>query len=88
MTARVEQHTATAHVHGLALSALVWCTVVTCDHGGCGALYAHDGHDEGAATAAARERGWTHDGGERDGCQAHPVAGGVTAPDAARERGR
>lgn len=72
MTARVETHTATARVHGLALSALVWCTVVTCDHDGCGAVYVHDGYDVGEATAAARERGWTsvH---ERDGCQEHPV---------------
>ena len=87
MTARVEQHPATAHVHGIALSALVWCVVVTCDHDGCDAVYVHEGYDEGAATAAARERGWTsvH---ERDGCQAHPVACDDAAPDAARERGR
>lgn len=74
MTPRVEEHTATATAHGLTLSALVWCTVVTCDHGGCGALFAHDGHDEGAATAAARERGWTSVHG-RDGCPLHPVGG-------------
>lgn len=86
MTARVETHTATAHVHGLALSTLVWCTVVTCDHDGCGSLYVHDGYDVGEATAAARESGWTsvH---ERDGCPLHPVAGDDTAPDAARECG-
>ena len=87
MTARVEQHAATAHVYGLALTVDATCAVITCDHDGCGAVYVHDGYDEGAATAAARERGWTsvH---ELDGCQAHPVAGDDAAPDAARERGR
>ena len=75
MSARVEQHAATAHVYGLALSALVWCVVLRCDHDGCGALYAHDGYDVGEATAAARERGWTGDGGTIDGCQLHPVGG-------------
>lgn len=92
MTARVETHTATAHAHGLALTALVWCVVIRCDHDGydregCDALYVHDGYDVGEATAAARERGWTsvH---ERDGCPAHPVAADDAAPDAARERGR
>jgi hypothetical protein len=83
VTARVEQHPATAHVHGLALTVDATCAVITCDHDGCGALYVHDGE----ATIAARERGWTsvH---ERDGCQAHPVACDDAAPDAARERGR
>lgn len=87
MSARVETHPATVHVHGLALTVDATCAVITCDHDGCGAVYAHDGYDEGEATAAARERGWTsvH---ERDGCQAHPVAGDDAAPDAARERGR
>jgi hypothetical protein len=83
VTARVEQHPATAHVHGLALTVDATCAVITCDHDGCGALYVHDVE----ATAVARERGWTsvH---ERDGCQAHPVACDDAAPDAARERGR
>jgi hypothetical protein len=79
MTARVEHHTATAHVHGLTLSALAWCVAIRCDHPGCSALHAVEGADEHAATLAARDCGWTWDG-ERDGCPAHPVGD--------RERGR
>ena len=75
MSARVEHHTATAHVHGIALSALVWCTVITCDHPGCTALHALPGADEHAATVAASDYGWTYDGGTIDGCPLHPVGG-------------
>ena len=87
MSARVEQHAATAHVYGLALTVDATCAVITCDHDGCGAVYAHEGDALDVADAEARALGWTsvH---ERDGCQAHPVAGDDAAPDAARERGR
>ena len=73
MTARVEEHTATVVVHGLTLTASAWCTVVRCDHPGCGAVHALAGSSEHAATIAARDCGWTWDGGVIDGCPAHPV---------------
>lgn len=78
MTARVEQHTATVHVHGLALTVDVYCAVIACDHDGCGAVYVTPGDDDGpvdVATKAAAALGWTYDGGTVDGCPLHPVGG-------------
>ena len=75
MTARVEQHTATVRVHGLALTTDVYCAVIACDHDGCGAVYAREGDALDVADAEARALGWTGDGGTIDGCQLHPVGG-------------
>jgi hypothetical protein len=75
MTAHIEHHPARVVARGHALAVDVACVILACDHDGCSATYATVG-GEGAPLRAPREpaaHGWTHDGGERDGCAAHPV---------------
>lgn len=75
MTARIERLPAHVVAHGHALAIDVACVILACDHDGCGATYATVGGEGGElrATREASALGWTHDGGERDGCGAHPV---------------